>query len=56
MVSHDVNNVRRFADNIGILYRGEMRVFGTRAEVEQSDDEFVGQFFNASADGPLGMD
>jgi phospholipid/cholesterol/gamma-HCH transport system ATP-binding protein len=56
VVSHDVNNVRRFADNIGILYRGEMRVFGTRVEVERSDDAFVRQFFNASAEGPLGMD
>ncbi len=56
VVSHDVGAVRRFADNIGILYGGEMRQFGTRDEVEASDDEFVRQFFNASSEGPLGMD
>ena len=56
VVSHDVGAVRRFADNIGILYGGTMRHFGTRDEVEASDDPFVRQFFNASADGPLGMD
>jgi phospholipid/cholesterol/gamma-HCH transport system ATP-binding protein len=56
VVSHDVGAVRRFADNIGILYKGRMRHFGTKQEIEASTDEFVHQFFNASADGPLGMD
>jgi phospholipid/cholesterol/gamma-HCH transport system ATP-binding protein len=48
--------VRRFADNIGILYKGKMRHFGTKAEIENSQDEFVKQFFNAASEGPLGMD
>ncbi|MBV8527740.1 MAG: ABC transporter ATP-binding protein [Candidatus Dormibacteraeota bacterium] len=56
VVSHDVGAVRRFADNIGILYKGRMRHFGTKREIELSDDEFVHQFFNASSEGPLGMD
>jgi phospholipid/cholesterol/gamma-HCH transport system ATP-binding protein len=56
VVSHDVGAVRRFADNIGILYKGKMRHFGTKHEIEVSDDEFVHQFFNASSEGPLGMD
>jgi phospholipid/cholesterol/gamma-HCH transport system ATP-binding protein len=56
VVSHDVGAVRRFADNIGILYKGKMRHFGNKQEIEQSDDEFVHQFFNASGEGPLGMD
>ena len=56
VVSHDVGAVRRFADNIGILYKGKMRHFGNKKEIEESDDEFVHQFFNASSEGPLGMD
>ena len=56
VVSHDVGAVRRFADNIGILYKGKMRHFGNKQEIENSDDEFVRQFFNASSEGPLGMD
>jgi phospholipid/cholesterol/gamma-HCH transport system ATP-binding protein len=56
VVSHDVGAVRRFADNIGILYKGKMRHFGTKAEIEESTDEFVKQFFNAASEGPLGMD
>jgi phospholipid/cholesterol/gamma-HCH transport system ATP-binding protein len=56
VVSHDVGAVKRFADNIGILYKGKMRHFGTKHEVEVSQDEFVHQFFNASSEGPLGMD
>jgi phospholipid/cholesterol/gamma-HCH transport system ATP-binding protein len=56
VVSHDVGAVRRFADNIGILYKGKMRHFGTKQEIENSPDEFVRQFFNAASEGPLGMD
>jgi phospholipid/cholesterol/gamma-HCH transport system ATP-binding protein len=56
VVSHDVGAVRRFADNIGILYKGKMRHFGTKEEIENSPDEFVKQFFNAASEGPLGMD
>jgi phospholipid/cholesterol/gamma-HCH transport system ATP-binding protein len=56
VVSHDVGAVRRFADNIGILYHGRIRFFGTRKEAEESKDEFIHQFFTASSDGPLGMD
>jgi phospholipid/cholesterol/gamma-HCH transport system ATP-binding protein len=56
VVSHDVGAVRSFADNIGILYKGKMRLFGTQDEIKQSEDEFVHQFFNASSEGPLGMD
>ncbi|MHB8717529.1 MAG: ABC transporter ATP-binding protein [Candidatus Dormibacteria bacterium] len=56
VVSHDVGAVRRFADNIGILYKGKMRHFGSKKEIEESQDEFVHQFFNASSEGPLGMD
>jgi phospholipid/cholesterol/gamma-HCH transport system ATP-binding protein len=56
VVSHDVGAVRRFADNIGILYKGKMRLFGTQEEIKHSEDEFVHQFFNASSEGPLGMD
>src|SRR5205807_7339324 len=56
VISHDVNAVRRFADYIGILYKGKMRHFGTKHEIEESPDEFVKQFFNAESEGPLGMD
>jgi phospholipid/cholesterol/gamma-HCH transport system ATP-binding protein len=56
VISHDVTGVRRMADYIGILYKGRMRHFGTREEIESSSDEFVRQFFNAESDGPLGMD
>jgi phospholipid/cholesterol/gamma-HCH transport system ATP-binding protein len=56
VISHDVTGVRRMADHIGILYKGRMRHFGSREEIESSSDEFVRQFFNAESDGPLGMD
>ena len=56
VISHDVNAVRRFADYIGILYKGKMRHFGSKQEIEESPDEFVKQFFNAESEGPLGMD
>ncbi|HET9050671.1 MAG TPA: ABC transporter ATP-binding protein [Candidatus Dormibacteraeota bacterium] len=56
VISHNIEAVRRTADYIGILYKGKMRHFGTKAEIEASQDEFVHQFFNAESEGPLGMD
>ncbi|MEA2670011.1 MAG: phospholipid/cholesterol/gamma-HCH transport system ATP-binding protein [Chloroflexota bacterium] len=56
VVTHNVSAVQRMADYVGILYKGKMRHFGTRDEIEQSPDEFVRQFFTADSDGPLGMD
>jgi phospholipid/cholesterol/gamma-HCH transport system ATP-binding protein len=56
VISHNIEAVRRTADYIGILYKGKMRHFGTKAEIERSQDEFVHQFFNAESEGPLGMD
>jgi phospholipid/cholesterol/gamma-HCH transport system ATP-binding protein len=56
VVTHNVFAVQRMADYVGILYKGKMRHFGTREEIEQSPDEFVRQFFTADSDGPLGMD
>jgi phospholipid/cholesterol/gamma-HCH transport system ATP-binding protein len=44
------------ADYVGILYKGKMRHFGTKEEIERSPDEFVHQFFTADSEGPLGMD
>ena len=56
VISHNIEAVRRTADFIGILYKGKMRHFGTKQEIEDSPDEFVKQFFNAEPEGPLGMD
>jgi phospholipid/cholesterol/gamma-HCH transport system ATP-binding protein len=56
VISHNIEAVRRTADYIGILYKGKMRHFGTKEEIEKSQDEFVHQFFNAEPEGPLGMD
>ena len=56
VVTHNVFAVQRMADYVGILYKGKMRHFGTREEIERSPDEFVHQFFTADSEGPLGMD
>jgi phospholipid/cholesterol/gamma-HCH transport system ATP-binding protein len=56
VVTHNVFAVQRMADYVGILYKGKMRHFGTRKEIEDSPDEFVHQFFTADSEGPLGMD
>jgi phospholipid/cholesterol/gamma-HCH transport system ATP-binding protein len=56
VVTHNVSAVARMADYVGILYKGKMRHFGTKEEIERSPDEFVHQFFTADSEGPLGMD
>lgn len=56
IVSHDVTEVAKTGHRIAILWQGEVRQFGPRDEVYQSQDPFVHQFMHGTADGPLTMD
>jgi phospholipid/cholesterol/gamma-HCH transport system ATP-binding protein len=56
IISHDVNTVRRVADNIAVLYNGKCVAFGSQKEIHENQDPFIQQFLNGAAQGPLGMD
>jgi phospholipid/cholesterol/gamma-HCH transport system ATP-binding protein len=42
-------------DNIGMLYRRQLAMFGPREVLLTSDEPVVSQFLNGRRQGPIGM-
>ncbi|TJZ79621.1 ABC transporter ATP-binding protein [Rhodococcus oryzae] len=55
IVSHNINLARTVPDNIGMLFRKELVMFGPREVLLTSDEPVVKQFLNGSMLGPIGM-
>ena len=55
IVTHDMNTARTVPDNIGLLYRRHLAMFGPREMLLSSDEPVVRQFLNAQRQGPIGM-
>src|SRR5207248_675622 len=55
IVTHNINIARTVPDNIGMLYRKELVMFGPREVLLTSDEPAVRQFLNGSRFGPIGM-
>ena len=53
VVSHDLTSIFTIADRIVMLYKGNVRLLGTRAEFKNSTDGVVAQFINGRAEGPM---
>ena len=53
VVSHDLSSIFTIADRIVMLYKGFVRLIGTRAEFKQCDDPIVQQFITGRAEGPI---
>jgi phospholipid/cholesterol/gamma-HCH transport system ATP-binding protein len=55
IVTHDINTARTVPDNIGLLFRRRLVMFGHRDELLSSDEPVVRQFLNGRRQGPIGM-
>jgi len=55
IVTHDINTARTVPDNIGLLYRRHLAMFGPREMLLSSEEPVVRQFLNAQRIGPIGM-
>lgn len=55
IVTHNVNIARTVPDNIGMLFRRKLVMFGPREVLLTSDDPVVRQFLNGRRIGPIGM-
>ena len=55
IVTHNVNVARTVPDNIGMLFRRELVMFGPREVLLTSDEPAVEQFINGRRHGPIGM-
>lgn len=53
IVSHDIPDIFDVADQVAMLYRGEILQFGSPAEIQSSDNPVVRQFISGSLDGPI---
>ena len=55
IVTHDINIARTVPDNIGLLFRRQLVMFGPREMLLSSEEPAVRQFINARTFGPIGM-
>ncbi|OZF40577.1 ABC transporter ATP-binding protein [Rhodococcus sp. 14-2483-1-1] len=55
IVTHNINLARTVPDNIGMLFRKELVMFGPREVLLTSDEPAVKQFLNGTMMGPIGM-
>ncbi|TLW93735.1 ATP-binding cassette domain-containing protein [Saccharomonospora piscinae] len=55
IVTHNINLARTVPDNLGMLYRKELVMFGPREVLLTSEEPVVKQFLNGRMDGPIGM-
>jgi len=53
VVSHDLVSIFSIADRIVMLYKGHVRMLGSRAEFRESKDAIVQQFIHGRAAGPM---
>ncbi len=55
VVSHDLSSIFTIADRIVMLYKGRVRLIGTKDEFRSSADGIVQQFINGRATGPMDL-
>lgn len=55
-ITHDMASARKIADEIAMIYKGEIIWSGPRSEIDKSGNDFVDQFIHGRAEGPITMD
>ncbi len=55
IVTHDIQIARTVPDNIGMLFRGNLVMFGPREVLLTSENPVITQFVNGRRVGPIGM-
>jgi len=55
VVSHEIPDIFDIAQNVAMLFRGEILQFGTADEIMNSTHPVVKQFISGSLDGPIQM-
>jgi phospholipid/cholesterol/gamma-HCH transport system ATP-binding protein len=55
-ITHDMASARKIADQIAMIYKGEIIWQGDAKMIDRSGNAFVDQFILGRADGPIKMD
>ena len=53
IVTHQDSTIRRTADRVIFLHRGQIQWNGTIDDIDQTDNPFVRQFFSGNIEGPI---
>ena len=54
-ITHDMASARKIADRVAMLYQGKIIWAGPVAEIDSSGNDYVDQFINGRAEGPIQM-
>ncbi len=54
-ITHDMASARRIADRVAMLHEGRIIWTGPVADIDSSGNEYVDQFINGRAEGPIQM-
>ncbi len=55
-ITHDMASARKIADDIAMIYKGQIIWHGAASLIDSSGNAHVDQFINGRADGPIQMD
>lgn len=55
-ITHDMASARKIADNIAMIYKGQIIWQGPAGDIDHSGNEYVDQFIKGSAEGPIKME
>ncbi len=55
-ITHDMASARKIADDIAMIYKGQIIWRGEANKVNASGNEYVDQFIHGRAEGPIQMD
>ena len=54
-ITHDMNSARKISDRIAMLHEGRIVWSGRPNEIDNSKNQYVVQFINGNASGPIKM-
>ena len=55
-ITHDMASARKIADNIAMIYKGQIIWHGAAKDIDHSGNEYVDQFIRGRAEGPIKME
>jgi len=55
-ITHDMASARKIADDVAMIYKGEILWCGSVKEMDETDNDYVQQFIHGRAEGPITMD
>ncbi|MCE9507721.1 MAG: ATP-binding cassette domain-containing protein [Alphaproteobacteria bacterium] len=55
-ITHDMASARKIADNIAMIYKGQIIWHGPAKDIDHSGNEYVDQFIRGRAEGPIKME